>query len=136
MEDDGFICPYPWKWNEIHERLTRAWQERCADILANQPPPEEAPVEEVAEVAPAASAGLDSDFDLDFEEEERAWDAPVAHKEEAPPPPIPEPPHLLAPTSTDAMRRVRWQETLAWAEEHGFMPLIGHLAESDKYYAP
>jgi hypothetical protein len=134
MEDDGFICPYPWKWNEIHDRLMRAWQEKCAEILASAPPPEEAPEEEVAEAAPTASVG--GDFDLDFEEEERAWDAPVLHRPEAPGPPITEPPHLLAATSTDAMRHQRWQEMVAWAEEHGFTPLIGHLAESDKYYAP
>lgn len=132
MGDEEFICPYPWKWNEIHDRLTRAWQEKCAEILANQPPPEE----EVVEEAPVAAASATSDFDLDFEEEERAWDAAVAHKEEAPPPPIPEPPHLLAPTSTDTMRHARWQETTQWADEYGFSHLIGQIAESDKYYAP
>jgi hypothetical protein len=135
MEDDGFICPYPWKWNEIHDRLTRAWQEKCAELIANQPPPEEAPVEEAVAEAPAVPSAT-ADFDLDFEEEERAWDAPAIHKEEAPPPPIPEPPHLLAATSTDFMRQQRWQETVAWAEEYGFTPLIGQIAESDKYYAP
>ncbi len=134
MEDDGFICPYPWKWNEIHDRLTRAWQEKCAEILASAPPPEVTPEEEVAEAAP--TAGVGGDFDLDFEEEERAWDAPVLHRHEEPEAPLPEPPHLLAAASTDPMRHQRWQETVAWAEEFGFTPLIGYLAESDKYYAP
>ena len=133
MDEDGFVCPYPWKWNAIHERLTQAWQARCEELKA-QAPPEPDPAPE-PEAAPVAATVASSDFDLDFgEDDEPAWDAAVLHIDEELPP-IPEPPHLLASTSTDPMRHVRWQETVAWAAEFGFSDLIGTLAESDKYYA-
>ena len=133
MDDDGFICPYPWKWNEIQEKLVRAWQARCAELKAQVPPAPEP--EPQAEATPVAAPAGDSDFDLDFgEDDEPAWDAAAIHIDEELPP-IPDPPHLLPPTSTDPIRHQRWQETVAWAEEYGFSALIGTLAESDKYYA-
>ena len=132
MEDEGFICPYPWKWSEIHARLHSTWLVRCAELKAAAPAPVEAPAD--TESAPASGG----DFDLDFGEEdeagERAWDAPAVHID-AELPPIPEPPPLLPPTSTDPMRQARWRETVAWADEFGFSPLIGTISESDKYYA-
>lgn len=134
MDEDGFICPYPWKWNEIHERLTHAWQVRCDELKAQEPEPIARP-EPDPEPVPVATSVADCDFDLDFgDEDEPAWDAAVIHIDEELPP-IPEPPHLLASTSTDPMRHVRWRETVAWAEEFGFDGLIGTLADSDKYYA-
>lgn len=45
---------------------------------------------------------------------------------------IPEPPHMLAPNSTDGARQQRWQETVEWAEAHGFT--IPTLDEHEKYY--
>ena len=136
MDEDGFICPYPWKWNEIHARLQHAWQARCMELKAQQPPAPEptAAPEPVVETKAVAS---DSDFDLDFgddAETERAWDAPAIHIDEDLPP-IPEPPHLLAATSTDPMRYQRWRETVEWAAEFGFSESIGTIAESDKYFA-
>lgn len=49
-------------------------------------------------------------------------------------PPVPEPPHLLSPNSTDDARHQRWQETVEWAETHGFANKIPTLSESEKYY--
>ena len=45
---------------------------------------------------------------------------------------IPEPPHMLAPNSNDDSRHHRWQETVEWAEKHGFT--LPDLAEHEKYY--
>lgn len=45
---------------------------------------------------------------------------------------IPEPPHMLAPNSTDGPRKIRWEETVHWAEQYGFT--LPELAEHEKYY--
>ena len=45
-----------------------------------------------------------------------------------------EPPHLLPPNASDMARKHRWEETLQWADEHGFMGLIPELPEDERYY--
>lgn len=75
--DEQFICPFPWKWSSIYEKLHREWTERA--------------------------------------DEE-----------------IPEPPHLLPAITNDAHRQERWQETIEWAETHGFE--IPPIAEDEKYF--
>lgn len=75
--DEQFICPFPWRWSAIYEKLRSEWQER----------------------------------------DDQA---------------IPEPPLLLPPITNDAHRQERWQETVEWAEEHGFV--IPTLSEDEKYY--
>jgi hypothetical protein len=35
--------------------------------------------------------------------------------------------------STDSQKEQRWVETRAWAEQHGFARLIGHLSDDEFY---
>ena len=35
--DEQFICPFPWKWSMIYEKLHREWAER-ADEEVPEPP--------------------------------------------------------------------------------------------------
>ena len=75
--DEEFICPFPWKWSGIYEKLHTEWKARNDEK-------------------------------------------------------IPEPPHLLPSITNDAARHERWQDTVAWAEEHGFT--LPPIAEDEKYY--
>lgn len=45
---------------------------------------------------------------------------------------VPGPPSMLAPNATDTARQQRWNETVEWAEAHGFS--IPELAEHEKHY--
>lgn len=75
--DEEFICPFPWRWSAIYQKLHAEWLER---------------------------------------------------NDEA----IPEPPHLLPSITSDAHRHDRWQETVEWAAEHGFV--VPPVTEDEKYY--
>jgi hypothetical protein len=110
--DDEYICPLAWKWGEIYHDLHVAWLEKLKVLEAESPASE-----------PAGGA-----FDLDGDDDEDGGGDSVH------PHAIPEPPHLLAPNSTDDARHHRWLETVAWAEEHGFGDRIPAIAEHEKYY--
>jgi hypothetical protein len=47
---------------------------------------------------------------------------------------VAEPPHLLPPNASDSSRKLRWQETIAWATENGVGHLIPDLPEDERYY--
>lgn len=77
-----FICPKPYKWHEIFERLRSAWQN--AGAVGRKPP------------VPLILAG---------------WNF-----------------------SNDVEKKLRWEDTLAWAKKHDLVHLVGDLSEDDCYF--